>query len=88
MLPYTPDDPQQLARKRHLGNDVVVIIFQEVSQFALIWLIVCRAPRPLSIHALSILSSTTYSWLYAKTRKSRKLVGELLTGIEYLPALS
>eukprot|EP01126_Amoeba_proteus_P050474 TRINITY_DN5965_c0_g1_i6.p1 TRINITY_DN5965_c0_g1~~TRINITY_DN5965_c0_g1_i6.p1 ORF type:complete len:431 (+),score=86.44 TRINITY_DN5965_c0_g1_i6:331-1623(+) len=29
MLPYTPDDQQQLSRKRHLGNDIVVIIFQE-----------------------------------------------------------
>eukprot|EP01127_Copromyxa_protea_P023514 TRINITY_DN882_c0_g1_i1.p1 TRINITY_DN882_c0_g1~~TRINITY_DN882_c0_g1_i1.p1 ORF type:complete len:1382 (-),score=285.85 TRINITY_DN882_c0_g1_i1:107-4252(-) len=29
MLPYTPDDPQQLQRKRHLGNDVVVVLFQE-----------------------------------------------------------
>jgi Rap/ran-GAP len=29
MLPYYPDDPQKLERKRHLGNDVVVIIFTE-----------------------------------------------------------
>ncbi|KAL6047989.1 GTPase-activating Rap/Ran-GAP domain-like protein 3 [Balamuthia mandrillaris] len=27
MLPYNPDDEQQLERKRHLGNDIVVIIF-------------------------------------------------------------
>jgi hypothetical protein len=29
MLPFTPDDPQQIERKRHIGNDIVVIIFQE-----------------------------------------------------------
>jgi len=27
MLPFTPDEDQQLSRKRHLGNDIVVIIF-------------------------------------------------------------
>jgi RAP1 GTPase activating protein 1 len=30
-LPWTDGDEQQLARKRHLGNDVVLIIFQEGS---------------------------------------------------------
>lgn len=29
MLPHDPDCPQQLERKRHLGNDVVVIVFVE-----------------------------------------------------------
>lgn len=29
MLPFIPSDPQQLERKRHLGNDVVVIVFKE-----------------------------------------------------------
>ncbi|XP_065559634.1 rap1 GTPase-activating protein 1-like isoform X3 [Artemia franciscana] len=29
LLPYTPSDPQQLQRKRHIGNDIVGIIFQE-----------------------------------------------------------
>jgi len=29
MLPFTPNDPQQVSRKRHIGNDLVVIIFQE-----------------------------------------------------------
>jgi len=28
-LPYIQDDEQQLERKRHIGNDVVVIIFQD-----------------------------------------------------------
>jgi len=29
MLPFNPKDKQQLERKRHIGNDIVVIIFQE-----------------------------------------------------------
>uniref|UniRef100_A0A8U8CLJ6 Uncharacterized protein n=1 Tax=Geospiza parvula TaxID=87175 RepID=A0A8U8CLJ6_GEOPR len=29
MLPYTPNNRQQLLRKRHIGNDIVTIIFQE-----------------------------------------------------------
>ncbi|XP_065217171.1 rap1 GTPase-activating protein 1 isoform X3 [Planococcus citri] len=29
MLPYTENDPQQLQRKRHIGNDIVAIVFQE-----------------------------------------------------------
>jgi RAP1 GTPase activating protein 1 len=27
-LPWYPNDKQQLERKRHLGNDIVVIVFQ------------------------------------------------------------
>jgi len=29
LLPYDEDNPQQLHRKRHIGNDIVVIIFQD-----------------------------------------------------------
>lgn len=29
MLPYTENDPQQLQRKRHIGNDIVAVVFQE-----------------------------------------------------------
>ncbi|XP_073497567.1 signal-induced proliferation-associated 1-like protein 3 isoform X2 [Phyllobates terribilis] len=29
MLPYTPNNRQQLLRKRHIGNDIVTVIFQE-----------------------------------------------------------
>jgi hypothetical protein len=29
MIPYTPGCEQQLERKRHLGNDIVVIVFQD-----------------------------------------------------------
>uniref|UniRef100_A0A8C7DH18 Signal induced proliferation associated 1 like 3 n=1 Tax=Oncorhynchus kisutch TaxID=8019 RepID=A0A8C7DH18_ONCKI len=29
MLPYMPNNPQQLLRKRHIGNDIVTLIFQE-----------------------------------------------------------
>jgi len=31
MLPYDPLDPQKLERKRHIGNDMVVIVFKESS---------------------------------------------------------
>ena len=29
LLPYTMGDTQQLQRKRHIGNDIVAIVFQE-----------------------------------------------------------
>lgn len=29
LLPYSSNDSQQLQRKRHIGNDIVAIIFQE-----------------------------------------------------------
>lgn len=29
LLPYTENDPQQLQRKRHIGNDIVALVFQE-----------------------------------------------------------
>lgn len=31
LLPYTEGDPQQLQRKRHIGNDIVAIVFQEAN---------------------------------------------------------
>ncbi|XP_031334859.1 rap1 GTPase-activating protein 1 [Photinus pyralis] len=31
LLPYTESDPQQLQRKRHIGNDIVAIVFQEAN---------------------------------------------------------
>ncbi|KAL1115649.1 hypothetical protein AAG570_005939 [Ranatra chinensis] len=31
MLPYTDNDPQQLQRKRHIGNDIVAVVFQEAN---------------------------------------------------------
>lgn len=29
LIPFTPNDAQQVGRKRHLGNDVVLVIFKE-----------------------------------------------------------
>ena len=29
MLPFRAEDQQQLERKRHIGNDIVIIIFQD-----------------------------------------------------------
>ncbi|XP_055839391.1 signal-induced proliferation-associated 1-like protein 2 [Episyrphus balteatus] len=63
LLPFTPNNRQQLLRKRHIGNDIVTIIFQEPgalsfdpnnirSQFQHVFLIV-RAINPCS-------SNTTY----------------------------
>ncbi|XP_075230099.1 rap GTPase activating protein 1 isoform X3 [Lycorma delicatula] len=31
LLPYTDNDPQQLQRKRHIGNDIVAVVFQELN---------------------------------------------------------
>jgi RAP1 GTPase activating protein 1 len=30
MLPYKEEDKQHLERKRHIGNDIVIIVFQDV----------------------------------------------------------
>ncbi|XP_069738331.1 signal-induced proliferation-associated 1-like protein 3 [Phaenicophaeus curvirostris] len=60
MLPYTPNNRQQLLRKRHIGNDIVTIIFQEPgalpftpqsvrSHFQHVFIIV-RAHNPCSDH--------------------------------------
>ena len=29
LLPYSAEDMQQLERKRHIGNDIVIIVFQD-----------------------------------------------------------
>ncbi len=29
LLPFTPNDTTQIQRKRHIGNDIVAIVFQE-----------------------------------------------------------
>jgi RAP1 GTPase activating protein 1 len=29
LLPFKPEDAQQLEKKRHIGNDLVIIIFQQ-----------------------------------------------------------
>ncbi|XP_049277917.1 signal-induced proliferation-associated 1-like protein 2 isoform X2 [Anopheles funestus] len=60
MLPFTPNNRQQLLRKRHIGNDIVTIVFQEPgalpftpknirSQFQHVFVIV-RAVNPCSDH--------------------------------------
>jgi hypothetical protein len=32
LIPYVPDDEQQIERKRHIGNDIVMIVFKEGTQ--------------------------------------------------------
>jgi len=54
LLPYTPGDAQQLERKRHLGNDIVIIVFKEGDQpldptvfrshFIHIWVVISKLP--------------------------------------------
>ncbi len=49
-LPFDPENVQQLHRKRHLGNDLVIVVFSEsleafdaatfASQFNHVWIIV------------------------------------------------
>jgi len=56
LLPFFPSDPQQLERKRHLGNDVVVIVFSEGeesfdpseirSEFNHIFFVISKVPSP------------------------------------------
>lgn len=59
MLPFTPNNRQQLLRKRHIGNDIVTIVFQEPgalpftprnirSQFQHVFLIVRAVQLPTS----------------------------------------
>merc|ERR1719319_335943 len=55
LLPYTPNNRQQLPRKRHIGNDIVTVVFQDPgalpfipnirSQFQHVFIIV-RAHNP------------------------------------------
>ena len=55
LLPFYESDPQQLERKRHLGNDVVVIIFKEGdqvfdpscihSEFNHVFVVISRVPK-------------------------------------------
>ncbi|XP_072158783.1 signal-induced proliferation-associated 1-like protein 3 [Bemisia tabaci] len=58
LLPFTPNNRQQLLRKRHIGNDIVTIVFQEAgalpftpknirSQFQHVFIII-RAINPCS----------------------------------------
>ncbi|XP_056657318.1 signal-induced proliferation-associated protein 1 [Monodelphis domestica] len=71
MLPYTPNNQQQLLRKRHIGNDIVTIVFQEPgarpfcpatirSHFQHVFLVV-RAHAPCTPH-------TTYSLAVSRTQ--------------------
>lgn len=66
-LPYTEGDAQQLQRKRHIGNDIVAIVFQDentpfvpdmiASNFLHAYVVV-QAERPCSEHTLYKVSVT------------------------------
>jgi hypothetical protein len=50
LLPFSKEDPQQIQRKRHIGNDIVSVIFVDgvapfnpktiKSQFLHVWIVV------------------------------------------------
>uniref|UniRef100_A0A6B2LBM5 Rap-GAP domain-containing protein n=1 Tax=Arcella intermedia TaxID=1963864 RepID=A0A6B2LBM5_9EUKA len=60
-LPFDPDDEQQVSRKRHIGNDIVVIVFQEKGANA--------AFDPLSIRSF-------FNQVYIVVRKDHELSAE------------
>ncbi|KZC09089.1 Signal-induced proliferation-associated 1-like protein 1 [Dufourea novaeangliae] len=72
MLPFTPNNRQQLLRKRHIGNDIVTIVFQEPgalpfsprrirSQFQHVFIVV-RATNPCS-------DNTQYSLAVSRSKE-------------------
>ncbi|XP_028984836.1 rap1 GTPase-activating protein 2 [Betta splendens] len=68
-LPYTEGDPQQLQRKRHIGNDIVAVVYQEgqtpflsdviKSHFLHCFLVVRRIQRGEETHETSYQVSAT-----------------------------
>src|SRR3990167_6954481 len=64
-LPFIANDEQQLERKRHLGNDVLIVVFKEGnhkfdpscihSDFNHIFVVIHKLPRPEEIN-----NKTTY----------------------------
>ena len=56
-LPFTENEPQQLQRKRHIGNDIVCIIFLEDSE--------CQFnPTSISSHFLRTFYYYSYLFIY------------------------
>jgi RAP1 GTPase activating protein 1 len=70
MLPYNPKDIQQIARKKHIGNDVVVFIFMMgrtpfdpssfVSEFNHVFIAVKRESDGYHINVVSRVSSPSH----------------------------
>ena len=70
LLPFTPNNRQQLPRKRHIGNDIVTVVFQEPgalpfipnikSQFQHVFIVV-RVNNPCTSH-------TTYSVAVSRSK--------------------
>jgi RAP1 GTPase activating protein 1 len=65
LLPYSKSERQQLERKRHIGNDIVTIVFQETetpfnpewitSQFLHVYLVVTPLDYESSQYKVSVL---------------------------------
>lgn len=45
MLPYTAGDTQQLQRKRHIGNDIVAIVFQVIFSINLLMIVLGKGKK-------------------------------------------
>ena len=81
MLPYNPKDVQQIARKKHIGNDVVVFIFMMgvtpfdpstfVSEFNHVFIAVRRVNEGYHVNVVSrvraLLSPYTYDYTHPLT---------------------
>jgi hypothetical protein len=65
LLPYSKIERQQLERKRHIGNDIVAIVFQEhetefkpesiISQFLHVYLVITPVDPPSARYKVSII---------------------------------
>uniref|UniRef100_A0A8C5HZ13 Signal-induced proliferation-associated 1-like protein 1 n=1 Tax=Gouania willdenowi TaxID=441366 RepID=A0A8C5HZ13_GOUWI len=86
MLPYTPNNKQQLLRKRHIGNDIVTIVFQEPgalpftpknirSHFQHVFVIV-RAHNPCS-------DNSSYSVAVTRSRDMPSFGPPILEGVSF-----
>lgn len=63
LLPHTAGDSQQLQRKRHVGNDIVAIVFQV--SYCLIYLIIKKSA--VTTKAGYFLYYTYFSWHFIIT---------------------
>lgn len=66
MLPYSPDNPQQLHKKRHLGNDVCMLIFRDHNSTDVSLCVILYVYVVISMHmdCLSARPSSSSSFLF------------------------
>ncbi|XP_068729084.1 GTPase-activating Rap/Ran-GAP domain-like protein 3 [Montipora capricornis] len=71
LLPFTPDNPQQVERKRHIGNDIAVIVFQDWDENS------CASPPTIKskfVHIYALVSYNKSDNTYRLTVFSEKKV--------------